>query len=54
MLGKQEDFMISGQPIGARWYFGNITNPSGGIECDWQGVNNPTVSIGVTRDKSDR
>ena len=50
-LGKQEEFMISGQPIGGL-YFGNITNPSGGIECDWQGVNNPTVAIGVTRDKS--
>ena len=50
-LGAQENFMISGQPIGAL-YFGNTENPSGGIECDWQGVNNPTVAIGCTRDKS--
>ena len=50
-LGAQEGFMISGQPIGGL-YFGNITNPSAGIECDWQGVNNPTLAIGTTRDKS--
>ena len=50
-LGAQENFMISGQPIGAI-YFGSLSNPSGGIECDWQGVNNPTVAIGCLRDKT--